>query len=61
MRISGLDCESLSISILSLAHKAQFLVANVFTTLTGLPCHMISQVIPSHCCVGDGPVLSVVN
>jgi len=39
--------------ILSLAHKAQFLVAKVLTTLIGLPCQMMLQIVPSCWLNGD--------
>jgi len=55
-RSCGLDLDCLRISSLSLAHGAQFLVANVLTTLIGLPCQMMLQVVPSHWLVGEGLV-----
>jgi len=49
----GLDLNCFGIAFFSLAHSAQFLVANVLTTLIGLPCQMTLQVIPSCWLVGD--------
>jgi len=50
----GLDLDWLGIAILSLAHRAQFLVAKVLTTVSGLPCQMMLQVVHSHWLNGDG-------
>jgi len=49
----GLDLDCFRIVVLSLAHRAQFLVAKVLTTLMGLPCQTMLQVIPSHWLVRD--------
>jgi len=54
IRSCGLDLDCLRIAILSLAHKAQFLVAKVLTTLIRLPCQMMLQVIPPRWLAGDG-------
>jgi len=43
----GLDLKCFGFAFFSLAHSAQFLVANVLTTLIGLPCQMTLQVILS--------------
>ena len=42
--VMDLDCSR--IAILSLAHRAKFLAVKVLTTLIGLPCQMMQQVIP---------------
>jgi len=41
-----LDLDCSRIAILSLAHRAKFLAVKVLTTLIGLPCQMVQQVIP---------------
>jgi len=51
----GLDFDCLKIAILSLAHRAQLLLANIFNALMGLP-EMIMQVIPPHCFIEEGCV-----
>ena len=53
IRSCGLDLDCLRTAILSLAHSVQFLVAKVLTTLMGLPCQMMQQVIPPRWLTGD--------
>jgi len=53
-RSCRLDLDCLTIAILSLAHRAQFLVAKVLTALIGLPCQMTLQVIPPFWLTGGG-------
>jgi len=56
IRSCGFDLDCFRIAILSLAHRVQFVVAKVLTTLIGLPCQMMLQVIPPHWLAGDGLV-----
>jgi len=48
----NLDC--LRIAIPPLAHKQQFLVTKVLTTVIGFPCQMMLQVVSPDCLTGGG-------
>jgi len=53
-RSCGLDLDCFRIASLSLAHRAQFLVAKVLPALTGSPCQMMLQLVSQRWLVGDG-------
>ena len=53
---SGIDLLSLTISILSLLHRAQVDFPKVLTTEIGLPCQRMLHLIRLCCIPGDGNV-----